>query len=221
MDGSGPDYGTLIRDSAGNLYGTTVAGGAAGNNGTVFKLGTAGAETVLYTFTGGADGGQPYAGLIRDRAGALYGTTFKGGITTGTCFQGGCGVVFKLDMTGAETVLHSFTGGADGGYPNAGLVRDSAGNLYGTALEGGIITGACGVGGCGVVFKLDTSGIETVLYRFTVSEEDVQYTAFAARNIRFVRKTRGLIRARAVWQVSDRARVRGSGRCGTRRIFSW
>jgi uncharacterized repeat protein (TIGR03803 family) len=73
----------------------------------VFKLDTTGTETVLHSFTGGADGGNPYAGVIRDPAGNLYGTTYSGGAS-------GQGVVFKLDTTGTETVLHSFTGGADG-----------------------------------------------------------------------------------------------------------
>ena len=79
-----------------------------GRQGVVFKLDTTGTETVLYSFTGGADGANPYAGLIRDSAGNLYGTTYGGGTSN-------WGVVFKLDTTGTETVLHSFTGGADGG----------------------------------------------------------------------------------------------------------
>jgi uncharacterized repeat protein (TIGR03803 family) len=86
--------------------------------------------------------------LVRDSAGNLYGTTLAGGNLA--C---GCGVVFKLDTTGKETVLHRFTGGADGAYPEAGLVRDAAGGLYGTTYAGGDL--ACGgSGGCGVVFKL-------------------------------------------------------------------
>jgi uncharacterized repeat protein (TIGR03803 family) len=107
---------------------------------------------VLHSFTGGADGGYPLAGLIRDSAGNLYGTTQSAGIS-------GAGVVFKLDTTGAETVLYGFTGGADGAYPVAGLLRDSAGNLYGTASGGG-------ASGQGVVFQVDTTGTETVLYNF-------------------------------------------------------
>src|SRR6266571_650597 len=79
---------------------------------------------VLHTFTGGVDGYYPYAGLIQDAAGNLYGTTFWGGA--------GAGVVFKLDPTGKETVLHSFMGSpADGGFPQGGVVMDAAGNLYG------------------------------------------------------------------------------------------
>jgi uncharacterized repeat protein (TIGR03803 family) len=97
-------------------------------------------------------------------------TSSEGGSTTGFCANVGnvgCGVVFKLDPTGHETVLYSFTGGTDGGYPT-GVVRDRFGNLYGTTVLGGITTGACAPsGGCGVVFKLDPTGHETVLYSFT------------------------------------------------------
>jgi len=146
----------VIGDSAGNLYGTTYVGGASGY-GVVYKVDAAGQETVLYSFKGGADGGWPYAGVIRDSAGNLYGTTSARGAS-------GYGVVYKLDTAGNETVLYSFTGGTDGGAPIAGVVRDSAGNLYGTA--GGGIVSAC-FGGCGVVYKLDTTGRETVLYTFT------------------------------------------------------
>jgi len=110
---------------------------------------------VLYTFTGGTDGAYPYAGLVRDKAGNLYGTTYQGG--SAGC--GGCGVVFRVDKTDTETVLYTFTGGNDGANPYAGVIRDSAGNLYG-ATEGG------GAYGGGVVFKLDTSNTETPLYSF-------------------------------------------------------
>ncbi|MGC9952195.1 MAG: choice-of-anchor tandem repeat GloVer-containing protein [Bryobacteraceae bacterium] len=146
-DGSVPYYGSLLRDSAGNLYGTTYVGGIVGNCpagagcGTIFKLDAAGAETILYNFTGGADGGYPAAGLIRDSAGNLYGTGILGGTSN-------AGVVFKLDTAGTLTVLHNFTGGADGGAPLGDLVRDSAGNLYGTTSASG------GCGQCGVVFKI-------------------------------------------------------------------
>jgi len=115
-----------FRDAAGNLYGTTFAGGSAGY-GNVFKLDITGKETVLHSFTG-LDGRDPFGGLLRDAAGNLYGTTSSGG---GSCSQvggRGCGLVFKLDTTGKETVLHRFTGGADGWYPIADLVRDAAGN---------------------------------------------------------------------------------------------
>jgi len=155
-DGGYPS-GRLIRDAAGNLYGTTEAGGT-GNAGTVFKLGPGGDESVLYSFTAGADGGYPTAGVIRDAAGNLYGTAYLGGL--------GSGVVFKLDAAGHETVLYAFTGGTDGALPFSRLVLDSAGNLFGTTGGGGDLSGCSGFG-CGVVFKLDRSGHETVLYSFT------------------------------------------------------
>ena len=145
--------GGVIQDKAGNLYGATEVGGAF-SSGTVFKLDTTGQKTVLHSFTGGADGQNPVAGVIRDAAGNLYGTTQYGGGLT--CFGSGCGTVFKLDTTGKETVLYRFTGGADGASPVAGLVRDAAGNLYGTAYFGGDLTGSfcSALGGCGVVFKI-------------------------------------------------------------------
>src|ERR1017187_7063633 len=125
-DGGSP-VGGLIRDDEGNFYGTTCCDGAYGA-GTVFTLDTTGKETVLYSFTGGADGDQPYASLIRDAKGNLYGTTFFGG-SSAAC-SGGCGVVFKLDTSGEETVLHTFTGtGGDGANPYDGLVQDAKGNL--------------------------------------------------------------------------------------------
>jgi uncharacterized repeat protein (TIGR03803 family) len=148
-DGAVPESG-LIEDATGNFYGTTSSGGDLG---TVYKLDPQSNETVLYTFTGGNDGGVPIGDLIRDSAGNLYGTTYAGGKNT-ACFDGeGCGVVFKLDSSGNETVLHSFTGGRDGFGPEAGLVMDATGNLYGTANFGGTVNREC-AGGCGVVFKI-------------------------------------------------------------------
>src|SRR6266699_820333 len=126
----------LIPDGAGGLYGTTTKGGAF-HQGTVFKLTTTGQIKVLYSF-GGADGQSPKAGLIRDAAGTLYGTTAEGGDLS--CdprpFGTGCGTVFKLDSSGQYTVLHSFTGVGEGTYATASLVRDPAGNLYGTTFSG-------------------------------------------------------------------------------------
>jgi uncharacterized repeat protein (TIGR03803 family) len=149
-DGGNPEAGVIL-DAAGNLYGTAAAGGA-GFSGVVFKLDKSGKETVLHSFTG-LDGGVPVAGVVRDAAGNLYGTTYQGG-------SGFAGVVYQLDTAGHETVLHNFTGGADGGYPQAGLTRDSEGNLYGTCDSGG-------PGFAGLVYKIDTTGNETVLYSFT------------------------------------------------------
>jgi uncharacterized repeat protein (TIGR03803 family) len=160
-DGANP-RGSLVLDEADNLYGTTVYGGASGN-GTVFMVDNAGTETVLYSFTGEQDGGNPWAGLVRDLDGNLYGTTVSGGDFASTCFFRGesrCGTVFMLDKEGKETVLYSFTGGSDGANPQGALVRDSAGRLYGTTTFGGIPLG------CGTVFTVDSEGKETVLYAF-------------------------------------------------------
>jgi len=96
--------------------------------------------SVLFSFTGATDGGNPWAGLIQDGAGNLYGTTTFGGALGG-------GVVFKLDATGTETVLYGFTGGTDGGSPYGDLIRGGAGNLYGTTNVGGDSN-------FGVVFKV-------------------------------------------------------------------
>jgi uncharacterized repeat protein (TIGR03803 family) len=150
-DGGVPEA-SVIGDGAGNLYGTTNSGGAS-NAGVVFRLNAKGQETVLYSFTGGADGGYPYSGVIRDAAGNLYGTTTYGG-------GADLGVVYKVDASGHETVLHSFTGAADGGHPNAGLILDAKGNLYGTAVNSGAEYG-------GVVFRMDPMGNETVLHSFS------------------------------------------------------
>jgi uncharacterized repeat protein (TIGR03803 family) len=110
---------------------------------------------VLYSFTGAADGGKPAAGVSLDSAGNLYGTTEDFG-------SGHFGVVYKVDPAGHETVLYSFTGRhGDGADPKAGVVLDSAGNLYGTTLYGG-------PGGNGIIYKLDpAAGHETVLCSFT------------------------------------------------------
>ncbi len=155
-DGVNPFAG-VVRDSAGNLYGTTLYGGPA-NAGVVYKVDPAGRETVLHSFTGGADGGLPYAGLTLGPAGSLYGAASSGGITNSAC-PVGCGVVFTLDAAGQFTVLHSFTG-ADGNDPHAGVILDPAGNIYGTTYEGG-------ASGGGVVYEMDPAGQVTVLYNFT------------------------------------------------------
>ena len=142
----------LIADTSGNLYGTTVSGGAS-NLGTVFELDAAGNETVLYSFTAvNGDGQSPDGGLVRDSQGNLYGTTGYGGLST-------FGTVFKLDVNGKETVLYSFAGGTDGTIPEGSMVMDAAGNLYGATTYGGIA-------GAGTIFKVDPTGKETVLYTF-------------------------------------------------------
>jgi uncharacterized repeat protein (TIGR03803 family) len=165
-DGADPDT-ALIWDKKGNLYGVASAGGSeSGCCGLVFRLNANSKETVLYRFKGGPGGKTPSGGLARDTAGNLYGTTVIGGTT---CSQSsyGCGVVFKVDTVGRETVLHRFTGtGGDGANPYGGLVLDSGGNLYGTTSVGGDLSCGYQGSGCGIVFKLDPTGKETVLHSF-------------------------------------------------------
>jgi len=149
-DGARPQGG-VIADRNGNLYGTTLYGGGGAcaqslvtGCGTVFELHRDGTETVLHAFAGGTDGSYPYAGLILDGDGNLYGTTSGGG--TGTGCNEGCGTIFKIAPDGTETVLHTFTS-ATGATPYGGVIRDKKGNLYGAASAGGAF-------GAGVVFEL-------------------------------------------------------------------
>jgi len=162
-DGRNP-LGNLIFDSTtGNLYGTTSAGGMFGK-GTVFALALNGTETVLYNFgTIANDGQNPSAGVVLDSSGNLWGTTRGGGTF-------GFGTAFELSPNAGggftETVMYSFgTVANDGQNPEAGLVFDNSGNLYGTTVHGGSSTG-CGNSGCGTVFELSHNGTETVLYSF-------------------------------------------------------
>lgn len=153
-DDGGLPAATLI-EKGGLFFGTTYGGGDAfcnGTCGTVFMLTPRGGETVLYSFVGGADGGQPFgSGVIIDRAGDLYGTTSIGGGTG--CTGPGCGAIYKLPAGDIfDKVLYSFGTGGNGKYPVASLVADDAGYLYGTAEEGG--GSGCGGVGCGVVYRV-------------------------------------------------------------------
>jgi len=165
-DGGYPYTGHLAYN-AGTLYGTAYYGGSYSYYGVVFSITTAGTETVLYNFTGGSDGGYPFAPVIRDKNGNLYGTAYYGGSST-------YGVVFKVDTAGNETVLHSFTGGSDGGYPYQGVVMDKKGNLYGTTYYGGANSYY------GVIYKLDKKGNETVLHNFSYSSSDGCYPFYGS-----------------------------------------
>jgi uncharacterized repeat protein (TIGR03803 family) len=154
--------GDLVLDEAGNLYGTTSFGGKPAC-GTVFKLDTSGKETVLHAFDclSGTDGSNPQAGLILDQAGNLYGTTANSSPT-------GKGTVFKIDTTGKNySILHVFSGGDDGATPMGPVVRDKWGNLYGTTRYGGNLSCGKNSEGCGIVFKLKTTGEEVVLHKFS------------------------------------------------------
>jgi len=168
----------LLQDWQGNLYGVTIFGGNTTNAnclsffygcGVVFKLDQKGNLTVLYTFTGGADGNLPQ-GSTMDFAGNLYGITLNGGDVSCPIpsTPPGCGVVYKVDTRGKETVLYTFKGGTDGAIPNDYLTLDWAGNIYGVTLQGGNLADCTQYGqtGCGTVFKLDQRGKLTTLYTF-------------------------------------------------------
>jgi uncharacterized repeat protein (TIGR03803 family) len=153
-DGGSPLNG-LFLSSTGEMYGTASSGGKYGS-GVVFKVNTSGKESVLYAFTGGADGASPESFLIEDQSGNFYGTAYGGGAS-------GAGTVFMITGT-KETVLYSFGSQTnDGSAPEAGLAFDSAGNLYGTTTTGGIYGG-------GTVFQLVPTGsgswTENILYNF-------------------------------------------------------
>jgi uncharacterized repeat protein (TIGR03803 family) len=185
-DGTNPGFnGGLVFDADGNLYGMAQSGGAYGY-GNVFEL-TPGADggwalIALHDFAyGGTDGAYPSGSLIFDTAGNLYGTTAWGG--TGPCTSEdntvGCGTVFELSPKAGggweEKVLHNFGHGADGTFPDAGLVFDGNGNLYGVTHEGG--TGSCSLTGnlgCGTVFELTPEGDgrwdEKVLHHFNLTD---------------------------------------------------
>lgn len=153
-DGDDPT-GALINVD-GTLYGTTQFGGTYDNGGTVFSVTPSGSVKVLYSFAGGVDGFNPSGGLTLLN-GVLFGTTVNGGSDYGT--------VFRVTTSGREKVLYRFKGGnagKDGAAPNGQLIAGK-GFLYGTTFYGG----HCVIqGGCGTVFKVTTSGHETVLYRF-------------------------------------------------------
>jgi len=152
-DGEDPD-GSLVRDRAGNLYGNSLYGGTAGGYGTAFKLDRTGKLTLLHSFASNPDGADPHGNLVGDPQGNGYGTTQYGGAA------GGYGTVFRVNAKAEQTVLYSFAGTPDGEDPEASLIRDRAGNLYGTTVYGGT------EGGFGTVFKLDPTGKLTLLHSF-------------------------------------------------------
>jgi uncharacterized repeat protein (TIGR03803 family) len=168
-DGAGPSTG-VVMDSSGNLYGTTINGGRSCRCGSVFKLAPNGTETTLYSFTAGSDGYEPNS-VILDSAGNLYGTTPFGGTN-------GSGNVFEVSPDGTFKLLYSFCSQAnctDGANPQAGLIMDNSGNLYGTANGGGMY-------GYGTVFKLAANVTETTLYTFC-SKGDCRDGAFPAAGL--------------------------------------
>ncbi len=191
QDGYFP-WGTLTFDSKGNLYGATQFGGGKGTTcnpyyqycGTVFELsppkqkGGAWAEKVLHSFAGGTDGANPNGGLVLDSKGAIYGTTYAGGMGGGPCGTSGCGTAFRLQPPAGkgrawtESILYCFRG-TDGGEPAAGVVFHGRDALYGTTRGGG--------GGnypSGTVFKLvlnaNGSWTESLLHSFQDGDDGSQ-----------------------------------------------
>jgi len=143
-DGASPNGG-LVQTADGNLYGTTSAGGGYGY-GTVFRVARLTNQpycSLVYTFTGGHDGANPNGNLAQAVDGTLYGTTSQGG-------DYNYGTVFQLTTNGALSVFHTFNYYPDGARPQAGFLRGSDGNLYGTTLFGGNLGG-------GLVFRLGTA----------------------------------------------------------------
>jgi len=145
-------YGGLVQASDGNLYGTTEQGGT-NNDGTMFRIATNGTLTTLYSFSGGSDGAGPYAALVQDRDGALYGTAIGGGSSRS-------GTVFRITTNGVLTPLYSFTGGNDGANPFGALLQAEDGSLYGTTSAGGGY-------GYGSIFRITTNGSLITLYWFS------------------------------------------------------
>lgn len=167
-DGSTPGYGSLWLDSQG-LYGTTPYGGMScsysnGGCGTIWRLDLNGNETVLHRFSG-ADGAIPLAGVIRDAAGSIYGTTSTGGAS-------GCGLAFQYAPgPNHVTVLHDFggcTGNGDGYFPTSGLVMKGK-DLYGT-------TNAGGANACGIVYKVTVGSGETIVHNFASGSDGCEPT---------------------------------------------
>jgi len=162
-DGGSPPGG-LAWGADGKLYGVTQSGGATGY-GTVFKVDTSGNLTTLYSFRGPSDGFYPNQGpLAFDTNGNIYGSTLYGGGST-ACGSRGCGTVFRLSTSGVKTIRYAFEGGTSGGFPQAGVVLDAEGNLYGTASQFGDPTCSCGV-----LFEVSQSGQKSVLHTWTGSD---------------------------------------------------
>ena len=184
-DGFAPN-GTLAIGPSGQLFGTTGYGGA-GDYGTVYQLtpshSGAWTEKVLYSFTGGADGGEPFAGPIRASNGVLYGTTAVGGTSSlGTAYS-----LTESAGSWAESVIHSFAGGErDGSGPESPLYLDASGNLFGATPTGIGKTCSGGLTGCGMFFELspNPSGgwTETVLYAFKGGDDGSQPTGAIISN---------------------------------------
>jgi uncharacterized repeat protein (TIGR03803 family) len=150
-DGSFP-YSSLIIDEHGNMFGTTMNGGNSSDLGTVFRVTPDGTENVIHAFSG-TDGSEPFFGnLAIGKHGTVYGAALFGG-------EYNAGVAFRMTAHGTETMLHQFGAGADGQNPEGWIAVDN-GNIYGTTQQGG------GSANAGIVYKIDNSGVETILHVF-------------------------------------------------------
>src|SRR5436190_6619219 len=173
-------FGTLVQANDGSFYGTTFRGGA-NSRGTVFKIDPAGTFTVLHDFAGApGDGSNPYGALIQATDGAFYGTTTRGGAADR-------GTAFRMDTTGAVTILHSFGADSDDGTePWAGLIQASDGNFYGATIYGGNPNPP----GCecndripsGTVFQMDSAGNVAIRYNFSGSDGSAPYASLLEVN---------------------------------------
>jgi uncharacterized repeat protein (TIGR03803 family) len=162
--------GGLFMDKSGNIFGAAQFGSNQTCRigcGSIFQLDPNGTLDLLYKFTGGSDGGNPIGPLVQDADGNFYGVAQSGGdLSCPEKFlirRAGCGVVFKLAANGELTVLHTFSGGKDGAVPQAGLLLDAAGTLFGTTFGGGNSKH-------GTVFKITKDGTYTVVHRLTDKE---------------------------------------------------
>jgi uncharacterized repeat protein (TIGR03803 family) len=159
-DGANP-YAALVQAGTnGDLYGTAETSGTYGE-GTIYKITSSGSFSVLYSFTGGDDGGQPYSALVAGTNGNLYGTNVEGGSSDD-------GTVYEISTSGSFNTLHAFTGNPDGAYPYAALVAGTDGNFYGTTVIGG-------TNNAGAVYKITPGGTENTLYSFTTGTTGESY----------------------------------------------
>jgi hypothetical protein len=221
QDGQSMGFSGIVFDRKGNLYGTTAIGGTGGctdyftSCGTVFEVSPSGngkwIHKVLYKFKpDGKDGHVPWAGVVLDKAGNLYGTTYLGGPfnDSGTVFQ----LTRKVGGRWTEKVLHSFGNGTDGANPFGSLTLDAKGNLYGTTRGGGGYKFSCPqVVGCGTAFKLTPGAngkwTEEVLHRFQADGKDtidpVGYLIFdKAGNLYGVSGLEGIGQINAVFELT-------------------
>lgn len=152
----------LVEGASGILFGATSSGGTRSDQGTVFAFAN-GSLTVLYSFTGGADGATPTGRPYLDKSGNLYGTTLAGGDRSDGSV--GYGVVYKISRKGKFSVVHAFgiPGSGDGQYPAAIPIKDAAGNLYVSAQEGGAHND-------GAILKVSPTGDSSLFFSFSGSD---------------------------------------------------